>query len=581
MDDRGNARKKDRRPFQRKGDIRAEGDPGKNAFSGIRKSRESDLEELMELDGEIIHLVMKRTQLLARFVKNGRISPEKEKSLRTSWESRAARMGRDARLSRELFVLLQSLEPFSRTEDGRSYFNLDPCQDPVDIRLTAPASAKHALLFLAASAASGQAVKLDGLCLTDEVIDGIKALNQLGGQIRWEENGDAVSAPGGGIGVNFDRVIHAGSSPLCLWLLFGLCAGQTSHAKITGDGSFLVDLSAVRRFMPRLGVRLTNVIPSQKGLPVRLECSGMIPEKVLLDEDLPPDFCAILVFCSAFWKRRCTFQLPERSLPMLPLVEEILQGCGVRLFRQGRDAWTESDGVSLPEHPAIPMDVAVASSLLMLPGFNGGICALKGAWGKGSSHALAAGILRTAGLDVSFGAEEAVCSGKIRETKAPSDETLKRVVEECPELLPLCAVVMAAAVMEGEEVSLSLPECEDRFTLAHFLSYCGISEENGMLGSAGEGEAPRDSWIAPSPAWAMAFALCSFLVPRLRLSNPHVVSLLYPQFWSVYNGLPHPRIKSRTEEKEEKEDAAAPARRRVIAKGAFGELPAPIARDDF
>ncbi len=581
MDDRGNARKKDSRPFRRKGDFRAERSYGNSDRNGTGDPRKSDLEELMELDGEIIHLIMKRTQMLARFFKNGRISAEKEKSLRTSWESRAARMGRDARLSRELFVLLQSLEPFSRTEDGRSYFNLDPCHEAVDIRLPAPASSKHALLWLAASAASGQPVKLGGLCLTDEVIGGIKALNQLGGKIRWEENGDAVSAPGSGIGVNFDRVIHAGSDPLCLWLLIGLCAGQTSHAKITGEGSFIVDLSAVRRFMPRLGVRLTNVIPSQKGLPVRLECSGMIPDKVDLDEDLPADFCAVLVFCSAFWKKSCKFQLPERMLPMLPLAEEMLRGCGVRLLRQGREVWTDSERLSLPECPEIPMDAAVASTLLMLPGFNGGICALRGTWGKSSAHELAADILRGAGLDVSFGTEESVCSGKIRETKAPSPEVIRRVIEECPELLPLCAVVMAAAVMEGEEVALSVPECEDRFTLAHFLSYCGITEESGMLRSSGEGDASRDSWIAPSPAWAMAFALCSFLVPRLRLSNPSIVSSLYPQFWSVYNGLPHPRPKSRTEEKEQKEDAAIPARRRVIAKGAYGELPAPIARDDF
>ena len=581
MDDRGKVRKKDRRPFRRKGDIRAEGGSGNNEFSGISNSRESDLEELMELDGEIIHLIMKRTQLLAHFFKNGRISPEKEKSLRTSWESRAARMGRDSRLSRELFVLLQSLEPFSRKDDGRSYFNLDPCHDQVDIRLSAPASAKHALLWLAASAASGQSIKLGGLCLTDEVIDGIKALNQLGGQIRWEENGDALSAPGNGIDVNFDRVIHAGSDSLCLWLLLGLCAGQTSHAKITGDGSFIVDLSAVRRFMPRLGVRLTNVIPSQKGLPIRLECSGMIPDKISLDDDLPPDFCAVLIFCSAFWKKRCSFQLPERILPMLPLAEEILQICGVSLSRQGNEVRAVSDGLTLPENPVIPMDAAVASSLLMFPGFNGGICALKGVWGKGCAHVLSAEILRKAGLDISFGAEESVCSGKIRETKAPSAEIIRRVSEECPELLPLCAVVMAAAVMEGEEVALSVPECEDRFTLAHFLSYCGINEQKGMLVHSGDRDSPCDSWIAPSPAWAMAFALCSFLVPKLRLSNPNIVGLLYPQFWKVYNGLPRPRLKSRTEEKEQKEDAATPARRRVIAKGAYGELPTPIARDDF
>ncbi len=226
------------------------------------------------------------------------------------------------------------------------------------------------------------------------------------------------------------------------------------------------------------------------------------------------------------------------------------------------------------------MDVVVASTLLMLPGFNGGASTLQGSWGKGGAYALAQEILRGAGLDISYGSAQTVCSGKIRETKAPSAEILQRVVKEYPDLLPLCAVVMAASVMEGESIAFSVPECEERFTMSHFLSCCGVEEKEGMLCISNEENAVRDSWIAPSPAWAMAFALCSFLVPKLRLSNPNVVNMLYPQFWNVYNGLPHPRLMESSDEKEHEENAV-PARRRVIAKGTFGELPEPVTRDDF
>ena len=578
MEHRGDERKEGRRPFRRGAGERFEGKGSKKDFSSNKTPREDAMEELMELDGEIIHLVMKRSQLLSHFMRNGRIAPETEKRLRTSWEARAARMGRDSRLSRELFVLLQSIEAFSRPEEGRTYFNLEPNSSPVDADLTVPADSDDSLLWLAASAATGQPVKINGLALTDKVIDAVKAFNQLGAQIRWEENGDVTSSPSSGLEYNFDKIIHAGSSRLCLWLIIGMCAGGLSHAKITGDSSMILDLSELRRFLPQIGVRLTNVIPSQKGLPVRIECSGMIPEKIKLSDELPQDFCAVLLFCSAFWESECSFELPEKALPMLPLAEKILEGCGARIVRDGNEVRVEKIGMSLPSSPSVPMDAVISSSLLMLPGFNGGSVCLRGSWGKSRVYELARDILSDAGLDISYGSKEIICSGKVRETEIPSDSVLKEIASYFPQLLPLCAVIMAAAIYEGKKVVLDALDDETRYSLSVFLSYCGIHEKNG--GMEADGEAALGAWIAPSAPWAMAFALCAFLMPKLRLSNPNAVNELFPQFWNIYNTLPRPQLK-RKEEKEKEEDAKPAARRRIIAEGAYGELPAPVARDDF
>ena len=87
------------------------------------------------------------------------------------------------------------------------------------------------------------------------------------------------------------------------------------------------------------------------------------------------------------------------------------------------------------------------------------------------------------------------------------------------------------------------------------------------------------SWVAPSAHWAMAYALGAFLKPNLHLSNPGVMTSLFPLFWNLYNTLPRPELKRKSD--QEVEDAK-PARRRVIAQGVYGELPPePVAGDDF
>ncbi len=578
MENRGEDRRDFRRPFRKREDGFADDRREKRDFAGKAASRDREMEELMDLDGEIIHLVMKRAQMLSHLERGGRVPAETEKAIRTSWETRAARMGRDSRLSRELFMLLQSIEPLNRPEDGHSYYNLSPNGEPVDIRLAPPADMVPALFWSCASVASGQPLHMEGLAVTGDLVNSVKAFNLLGGQMRWEENGEVTCLAGAGVPQNMDKVIHAGESGLLLWLVLGLCAGQTSHAKITGDsGMRVADLSPLRRFLPQLGVRLTNVIPSQKGLPVRIECSGMLPDRIVLPEDLPGDFCAALVFCSAFWEKGCEFELPEKDPVLLPLVSDILSACGVTVVREGRVLRMEKGTVSLPERVCLPMDPVAASSLLMLPGFNGGQAVLEGSWGKGRIFETARKILSDAGLDISFGSTEVICSGKTSGTTVPSEEDMRDVLAFCPDLLPLCAVIYAAAAFEGQKVALPAMDGESRYTVEHFLSHCGVHEKDGFL------EASEDiilgAWIAPSAAWAMAYALCAFLIPKLRISNPSVVNSVFPRFWNVYNTLPRPQLKRREEQDKEKADDR-PARRRIVVKGVYGELPPELPSGD-
>ena len=541
-------------------------------------SRKGDLGAIMDLDNDILHLVMRRAQMLARLRRGGRLAPETEKALRTAWEGKAARLARDNRLSRDLFVLLQTIEPLTRMEEEQGYYNLAPNGEAVDISIPAPSDTVSARCWLAVAAATGQKTSVSRVPLTDAVVSGVKALNQIGGQLWWEENGDVQSRGGRGLVRNMDKVIHVGDDAFNLWLVIALCIGMPARLKLTGDSSLrFLDIAPLRHFLPQLGVRLTNVIPTQDGLPVRMECSGLMPRQIRLADDLPEDFVAALVLASPFWETECRLTLPEHEPRLLPLVLEVLSGCGLKVVRSGRDVSVERGEISVPAQPVVPMDASVAATVLMFPGFNGGHAVLEGVWGSNTASSLVEEILRGAGLNVRYGSLQVECTGKDRETAAPAPEVMKEVLASCPELLPLCTVIMAAAAHEGMKVSLPVLSEEDRHLVTAFLSRCGVEEKEGVLVPVEE--TVPGSWVAPSAQWAMAYALGAFLRPNLHLSNPGVMTGLFPAFWNMYNTLPRPMLKRRVE--QETEDAK-PARRRVIAHGVYGELPPePAAGDDF
>ncbi|MGN1038168.1 MAG: hypothetical protein ACI4P0_02080, partial [Mailhella sp.] len=189
-------RKNVRRDFRKDGVTRGE----RGSF------RNRDLGSIMDIDNEILHLIMRRAQMLFRLRRGGRLAPETEKTLRTAWESKAARLARDSRLSRDMFVLLQSIEPLTRVEEEQGYYNLCPNTESVDIQLPAPSDTVAARCWLAVAAAAGQQTKISRVPLSEAVVGCVKAINQIGGQLWWEDNGDVQSRGGNGLLQNMDKV---------------------------------------------------------------------------------------------------------------------------------------------------------------------------------------------------------------------------------------------------------------------------------------------------------------------------------------------------------------------------------------
>lgn len=545
-----------------------------------RPSRGGELGIIMDIDSDILHLIARRSQLLSKISSSGQLSSEKEKTLRIAWENKAAKLSRDKRLSHDFFVLLQSIETLTRAEEEQGFFNLAPSSTAVDINLPAPTDTIAARCWLALSVASGQIVHLKRVPLNNAVTNGIKVLNQIGGQIWWEEDGEIQNRGGKGIIRNMDKVIHIGNDVFNLWLVLAFCVGIPSRLKLMGEQSLrFLNLAPVRHFLPRIGVRLTNVIPSQDGLPIRIECSGITPSEVLLPDDVPEDFSAALVLASLFWEKSCRFVFPDASKQprLLPLILGMLSVCGVLVISEGNTVTVDKGKFTLPEEPVVPMDVVVAAFLLMLPGFNGGRAELAGVWGYSRVYTLVEEILAKAGLEISYGKEKVVCSGKNHGTIAPSLENVESLLKTCPDLLPLAALITAAAVCEGTKVEMPALSGEDRHIFTSFLAVCGVEEKDGVLFCSKEDTSKL--WVAPSAPWAMAYAMAAFLRPNIHLSNPGILNEYFPSFWKIYNTLPCPSL-SRREEQESVD--VKPSRRRVIAQGVYGELPPDTpAGDDF
>ena len=75
-------------------------------------------------------------------------------------------------------------------------------------------------------------------------------------------------------------------------------------------------------------------------------------------------------------------------------------------------------------------------------------------------------------------------------------------------------------------------------------------------------------WTAPDSDWGMAMTLGAYLRPNISLTNPAVISKVFPAFWQFFNSLPLPSLAIRSREKVVEEKP----RRKVIAKGISSDL---------
>ncbi|MDR2744327.1 MAG: 3-phosphoshikimate 1-carboxyvinyltransferase [Desulfovibrio sp.] len=538
------------------------------------KARRPLRDVVCDIDRDILKLLMRRYNYLRRMRSDkGFLDAAEERFLRASWKNAMAGVSSDARLSAQFFSLMQELEFFPRPEEAdnratqaqaRAGFNLAPMQKPVRLDMPGPLCCRAARGLLALAAAAGSPLSLEPCLMNTPALDCLKMLNQAGANLSWKDGGitaletETLGTP--------DKALHVGDSAWNFYLILAHYLGRPSRVRLSGDSSLkLADFSAVRRFLPALGARLAHVIPKSNGLPARLECSGMLPDAAALPRDAPPELGEALLLAARGYPRAFTLDVadhPHKELlryRVLPL----LRTAGVNV-ESGRDSIRVTPGaLRLPRKGVLPMEPDLALFLLALPLALSGEVRLGGFWPSWPQARAGLQLLTQAGLDIREN-RDGIQASAARIAAARLADLPPDFPEEW---LPLPLALASCAALRGgdAEITALLAKADDntKQETYGFLHAAGLT-------LAGEGklrkkEQETAAWNAPSPVWALAFALTACARPHLRLGNPSVMAGLYPGFWTLYNGLPEPAARKTDMREAAPPPAEKTPRRRIVS----------------
>ncbi|WP_152555164.1 3-phosphoshikimate 1-carboxyvinyltransferase [Desulfonatronum thiodismutans] len=417
------------------------------------------------------------------------------------------------------------------------------------VTLPGPTDVLRAEIAIYWAAATNAAARANPVRTNDDVVELIKALNQLGAGLAWERD-HVTHSPGRSADLDFDqKTVHVGQSPFILALLLATALARPGIAKFSGSGSLkMLPLKQWQQFLPRLGARLHQLNPHSPGLPVRLESNGT-PELAQIDDETPEELIVALLVAAPFYSRglRLTWSgagMPEGIGAKLKIISEMYDLYGVPHNVQP-DAITVSH--ALPRLPGgtyndasgshstfrVPLDPDLSAMLLIWSRFTGWTMRLEGLWPKKDSSAdPLLTLLRSCGLAVSIDPKG------IRAEAGPWPAEPILDVRGRSQAMPL-AVVLAlgapsAAVLKG------LPSEYDREVIETFSNWSGRTwrQEGSSLffqpvPRGTERGDPR--FEPPDAAWAMAAAMLAFKHPGIQLTSPGELTGTWPGFWTLYN----------------------------------------------
>ncbi|MDE5832626.1 MAG: 3-phosphoshikimate 1-carboxyvinyltransferase [Desulfovibrio sp.] len=556
---------------------------GDKEGKGRGEGRLSLKEEAAAVDRQILRLLLKRHNLLEKMRKSGRLDTADEIYLRESWQREVARVSKDAELSSRFFALMQNARfmpkpagPDEETGRLREAFNLAPSRSPAKFSLIAPPDSAQSRSWLYVAACAGAPLCLSPAPAGDAAVDFIQALTQMGAAVTREENA-AVCRGLSPMGYP-DKVLFAGDSAYNFYLILAHYIGRHSHCKISGGADLkLADFSAIRNFLAKMGARMIHIVPKSSGLPVRLECSGILPPSVVATPELPAAFLRALILAALFYEKPLGFDLSghPRRASILARVLPILENCGAT-FTAGEDFINiQPTSVAVPERPSLALDPEISCFILGVAAPLGGNASLAGRWPEWPETTALWNLLLFAGAPWKKERD------KISVEAAGSLE--KFLIADAPEEIqaplpdwafPLLTALAVCAALKGGDSSLPRSALAKDETV-DFLRICQCrADEDGHIRRMDEPLKDR-SWNAPAPGWAMALALAACARERdqhFSLGNPGIALELWPAWWTFYNSLPSPRLKKETPE------PPAIKRRRILTQVA-AELPEPREED--
>ena len=522
------------------------------------------------MDSELMRLLLRRSELFDRHLQERRSKsqslsdPEMEKGLWQVWQKESRGSGLDERLLRRAFHLLNGLA-YDRTERPREReFLLRPHTEPVSVDLEGPRERALTQMWLALAATSGSSLRLERPVMNDALFELLRALQQAGSGISWDSAALWTEAD---TSADFNnKSVYIGGDGLNLYLLVLTAAMVPGICKFAGSTrARLADLTPLFDLLPRLGARGVSILPGNKGLPMRLESSGNPDQEIVLPDQAPPELGQALALACGFFqsaKRGMRISWTQGSgwREALEPACEVLVACGAGCALEPGLLSLEPGPRRIPEQPDLPVDPELGGSLLALPRFTGGRVRLAGRLPEGGRRDAALRVLQAFDLALEED-EEAVISRASEASAGEAELDLRGNAWAVP-----LSVALALGAGGGR---LHIPQGEDAdfaLELARELGAEAAAEGTLVrIGSRPAEGAERVELSSPGSGWSVALALIALIRPGIVLRNPGELRGDWPDFWTLYNGLPRPQDALAARE-EKGRTGHGPKRRRYIVE---------------
>lgn len=543
------------RTFNKRGGPGGQKRPGGRDFFGNRPPRrggsdnDKDKSEVVanyrfndisDIDNQVLDLLEKRAYLIRKegawrkSRQKSLVDPKLEKLLRGSFDKRAGELGLDAKLTKQLFTLLNqfSLADVRKKFTGDGY-KLAPRHEKLTAAITGPRSFRYTRMMLAMAASSGSRAALAPVTMNAPNKDLAKALKQAGAPISWDD--DEIRNDGDKTLEFEGNMVFVGEDSFNFYMLLCLALAHAGRCKFTGKPSLqLMDIATLNKVLPNLGARLVPINPNNPGLPARLECGGAMDEAVTMPGNIDPDFAAALTLAAWTYPGGLTIKgLNTEARERVAEAVDVLTTCGIEA-ELNKDSVTVKDGIpSIEQRPQLPLSVQLGSLLMGLPAMTGGSINIQGTWPRTEKANRVVETLRDMGMKVDIATENVIVS---RDGDLP--ESMDIVLSEDEDLQPLAlalALRIGNATLRGS-LSETATELLDRMGAAYEETEDGVKLLPGDKSWDG-------TWYSPAPVWSMGCALAAYSVPAIILENHGEVTATWPEFWNFYNSLPTGKMK--------------------------------------